>query len=89
VSLHFFLRRLAAISGKSQSSFHFIRLMRVHPVVKPAPLRVATIQFFVCQFACFRATPRFGGESFEHGRPAALGIFVAVGMKAGKEIRKR
>ena len=51
------IERFAVISGQCQPPFYFIRLMLVHPVVKTAPLRVATIQFLVGEFACVRAPP--------------------------------
>jgi hypothetical protein len=51
-----------------------------HPVIKPAPLRVAAIQFLIRQFACIRLPPRFGGKTFQNARPAAFGIFKAIGM---------
>ena len=75
------------LSGQRQPPFHFIRLVRVHTVVKPAPLRIAWIQFFVGEFANVGATPRLGSEAFQCVRPAAVRIFVAVGMQTGKEIR--
>ena len=40
----------AVISRQRKPPFHFIRLVREHPVVKTAPLPVATIQFFVGLF---------------------------------------
>jgi hypothetical protein len=60
------IRRLAVVSGECKTPFHFIRLMRVHPVVKPAPCGVAAIQFL--QFTRIRPTPRFGGKIFSHSR---------------------
>jgi len=86
VSPHF-LRRFTIISGQSQPPFHFLRLMRVHPVIKTAPLRVAAIQFFVGEFARVRATPCLGSEAFQRARPAAVRIVEPIGMQAGKEIR--
>lgn len=32
-------------SRQRQPPFHFIRLVRVHPVVKATPLRIAAVQF--------------------------------------------
>ena len=75
------------VSRQRETTLHFIRLVRVHPVIKTAPLRVAAIQFFVGEFVSVRATPRFSGEAFQRARPAAPGVFVTVGMQAGKEIR--
>jgi len=37
------IQGFTVISGQRETPFHFIRFMRVHPVVKPAPLRVAWI----------------------------------------------
>ena len=77
------------IGGECKAALNFIWFMRVHPVIKAAPLCIARIQFFVGQFARFRPAPCLGGKSFQRARPAALGIFVAVGMQTGKEIRNR
>ncbi len=66
---------------------NFIRLVRVQPVVKPAPLRVTRIQFFFSQFIRLSATPRFFGKAFQRTRPAAVCIVETIGMQAGKEIR--
>ncbi len=82
-------KSISVICRQRQPPFQFIRLMRVHPVVKPAPLRVAAIQFLVGQFACVGATPSFGGETAQHAGPAAVGGFVAVGMQARVEIGNR
>ncbi len=77
----------AVVSGQRQPPFHFIRLMRVHPVVKARPLRVAAIQFLIGEFTSVRATPRFRRKAFQRARPAALGILVSVWMQTGKQIR--
>ena len=79
-----FRKSLAVISRQRQPPFHFIRPVRVHPVVKPRPLRIARIQFFVGELACIGTPPRLGCERFQHARPAAFGIFVTIGMQAGK-----
>lgn len=39
------------LERKRQLSLDFVRLVRVHPVVNPAPLRIARIQFLVGQLA--------------------------------------
>ncbi|MBE0545097.1 MAG: hypothetical protein IH623_27475 [Verrucomicrobia bacterium] len=78
---------LPMIASEHKVPFHFIRLVRVHPVVKPAPLRVARIQFFVGQFACIRATPRFSRKAFQRARPATVSVIVTVGTQTGKQIR--
>ncbi len=41
------IQSLAIISSQREPPFNFILLVRKHPVIKPAPLRVAAIQFFV------------------------------------------
>lgn len=81
------IERFAVVSGQRQPPFHFIRLVRVHPVVKPAPLRVAAIQFLVGQFVGIGSAPCFGSKTFQHAWPASFSIVITVGMQAGKEIR--
>jgi hypothetical protein len=81
------IQRLTVISGQRKTPFCFIRLVRKHPVVESRPLRVARIQFLIRQFACVCATPCFGGEAFQYARPAAIRVFVAVRVQAGKKIR--
>ncbi len=51
--------------------------------------RLVAIELVVGQFAGVRATPRFGGETAQHTRPAAVGGVAAVGMQAGVEIGNR
>lgn len=58
--------------GEFQAPFGFVRLVTTHPVVKSRPLGIARIQLLIRQFARVRATPRLGGETPEHARPAAL-----------------
>ena len=82
-----FGKSLAEVGSKSQPPLHFIRLVRVHPVAKPAPLRVARIQLRVGEFAYFCATPRFSRKAFQRARPTTVSVIVAVGMQTGKQIR--
>lgn len=82
---HSLCKPIAMLKRQRQPPLHFVRLVRVHPVVKPAPRRVARIQFFISQFARLRPPPRLGGEALQHTRPAAFRIVEAVGMQAGKE----
>ena len=72
-----------------QPSFHLLRRVRENSVVKAAPLGVRGIQFVIGRFAGFAPAPRFGGETTQHARPAAVGGFVAVGMQTGVEIGNR
>ena len=72
------IQRLTIISGQRETPFHFFRCVRKHPVIKSRPLRVARIQFLVCQFARVSAPPRLGGEAFEDGRPAAFGVIIVA-----------
>ena len=55
-------------------------------VAEAGPLGVGRIKFRVIEFACFRPPPSFGGESAQDARPTAVGVFKAVGMKAGEKI---
>ena len=64
----------------------FVVLVGVHPVVEARPLGVAGGEFFVGEFARVRPAPRLGGEAFQHARPAAPGVFVAIGMQAGEGV---
>jgi len=48
------------ISGQCEMPFHFFRLVRVHPVVKPRPLRVTAMQNMIRKFAHVLAATRFG-----------------------------
>ena len=73
------LQRLTVICRERQPPFHFLRLLRGHQVVKPAPLlfslsasigeragvrcSISILQFFLGEFARVRATPRLGGET--------------------------
>jgi hypothetical protein len=57
------IRALTEGGGEFQSPLDFIRQVNLHPVKKPAPLRVAGIQFLVRQPARLRTTPCFGGEA--------------------------
>ena len=78
------MERFAVIGGERETPIHFVLLVRVHPVVKPAPLRVTRIKFLVGQFAGIGATPCLGSEAFQRGRPAAVRIVDAVGRQVGK-----
>ncbi len=67
------LQGFTVICRERQPPFHFLRLMRVYPVVQPTPLRIARIQFIIGQFANLSTTPCFGSETSQHARPAAAG----------------
>lgn len=75
------------VGGDLETARGFVVLVRVHPVVEAGPLGVAGIEFFVGEFACVRAPPRLGGEAFQHVRPPAPSVLVAVGMQAGEGVR--
>ena len=77
---------LAVVGGDLETAFGFIVFVRVHPVVEAGPLRVAWVEFFVGEFARVGPPPRLGGEAFQHARPAAPGVFVAIGMQAGEGV---
>lgn len=78
---------LAEVGGDLETAGGFIILVRVHPVVKAGPLRVARVEFLVGDIACVRAPPCLGGKAPQGARPAALRIRVAVGMRAGERVR--
>ena len=75
--------------GKFQSPLRFIRHVNEHPVVKPRPLRVTRIQFIVRKLPRVGAPPCLGGKTSQHGWPAAVRVFKAVGMQAWEKIRDR
>ena len=62
-------KALAVIGSQRQPPFHFIRFVRVHPVIKFRPLRVGAIQFFGGEFARVSAPPRLSGEVFQCALP--------------------
>ena len=64
------LRRFAITSRECQPPRHFLRRVRKHPVIKPAPLGIARIQFGCGDFAGLDAPPRFGGDALPAARPA-------------------
>jgi len=77
---------LAVVGGDLETARGFIVRVRVHPVVEDRPLGRAGVEFLIGEFARVRPAPRLGGEAFQHARPAAPGIFVAVGMQAGEGV---
>lgn len=74
------------VGGDLETAGSFIVFVRVHPVVKAGPLRVARVEFFVGQFACVRTLPSLGSEAFQHARPSTPGILVAIVMQAGEGV---
>ena len=72
------------VGGDLETAGGFVVLVGVHPIVEARPLGVAGVEFFVGEFAGVRPPARLGGEAFQHARPAAPGVFVAIGMQAGK-----
>jgi hypothetical protein len=82
-----FRKSIAVISGKRQPPFNFFRPVRKHPVVKARPLGIARVKLLVRKFACFRATPSFGGETAQRARPAAVCIIESIRVQTGEKIR--
>jgi DNA-binding XRE family transcriptional regulator len=76
----------AVVGGDLETARGFVVLVPVHPVVEARPLGVAGVEFFGGEFAGVRPAPRLGGKAFQHARPAAPGVFVAIGMQAGEGI---
>ena len=60
-------QRFSVICGQCETKFHFIWLVRVHPVIKPAPLRVGAIQFPVGQLIRLRADGLELSSGFRQG----------------------
>ena len=77
---------LAVVHRDLETAFHFLGVVGAEPVGDFGPLRVARVEFFVGEFTRIRPAPRLGGETFQHARPAALGVIVAVGMQAGIDV---
>jgi hypothetical protein len=78
--------QIAGVGSDLETARGFVVLVCVHPVVEARPLGVAGVEFFVGKFACVRPSPRLGGEAFQHARPAAPGVFVAIGIQAGEGV---
>jgi DNA mismatch endonuclease, patch repair protein len=72
----------SSIQGRAVSchefdaAFRLFRQMHDHPVEQTRPLRVARIQLLFGQFSSVSPPPRFGSETLEHARPAAVGVVV-------------
>src|SRR5260221_8569909 len=77
---------LAVVGGNLETARGFVVRVRVHPVVEARPLGVAGVEFFAGEFTSLRTPPRFGGKAFQHARPVAPGVFVAIGMQAGEGV---
>ena len=77
---------LAVVGGDLETERGFVGGVRVHPVAEAGPLGVGWVEFFGGEFARVRPPPRLGGEAFQHPRPAAPGVFVAIGMQAGEGV---
>ena len=77
---------LAVAGGDFRTSLVFVRVGGEQLVVESGPRRIARIHFLIEKFARVVAPPCLGGEAFQHARPAALGVIVAVGMQAGIDV---
>ena len=75
----------AGACGDFDAALVFFGIGGVELVVETGPRGIARIHFLIEKFARVVAPPCLGGEAFQHARPAALRVIVAVGMQAGMD----
>ena len=76
----------AAARSDFDAALIFVGIGGVELVVETGPRRIARIHFLIEKFARVVAPPCLGGKAFQHARPAAVRIIVAVGMQAGIDV---